>query len=506
MNSKSVANNPLLEAEGFRLLVRGVKDYAIFMLSPEGLVNSWNAGAKLIKGYDDDEVIGTHFSRFYTSEDQEKGLPATALATAKSVGVFENEGWRVRKDKSLFWAHVVIDPIIDESGTLIGFAKVTRDITERRKTAEELKNAEAALFQAQKMESIGLLTGGIAHDFNNLLNIVSNCATLLRRSLTDPKDLRLLEGIDKASSKGTVLIQQLLSFAKQQTFTLEQRNVNHIVSSFETMLRRANNNMVRFDIKLADRLPLVEIDATQLESALLNLVINACDATPPGGNILLSTEVIQLADNQIEKLPAGTYVKISVSDTGHGIPADIINRVVEPFFTTKPLGKGTGLGLSQVYGFAQQTKGGLHITSAQGQTVISIILPALEDETNETFSTRTSEKALIVDDQPDVLEIAAEVFKTLGYDVICANSAREALEIIERSGDIDVLFSDVMMPGLNGIELAHKARSVIPNIKVLLASGFTAPVLKERYAGLETFDLISKPYKVSEIAKKLRSA
>jgi PAS domain S-box-containing protein len=492
--------------EQFRLLVQGVTDYAIYMLSSDGIVTNWNAGARRIKGYEADEVIGSHFSRFYTHEDQQTGLPTTALSKAAELGAFESEGWRVRKDGTQFWAHVVIDSIRDDAGNLIGFAKVTRDVTERRKASDDLQKSQAALFQAQKMESIGLLTGGIAHDFNNLLNVMSNSVALLRYSLTDAKELRLLDGIDKAAARGMLLIQQLLSFAKQQTFKLEKRNVNRIIKSFESMLRRANNNFLRFTLELADDLPPVEIDVAQLESAILNLVINACDATPLGGIICLATEVVCLAEQNNEKIAPGTYVKISVTDTGHGIPADIIDRIIEPFFTTKPQGKGTGLGLSQVYGFAQQAKGGLHISSGAGKTCVAILLPALMETIADVPYEASCEKALIVDDQPDVLEIAAEVFKTLGYEVVCVSSAREALEILEHSSDISVLFADVMMPGMNGIELGHKAKALIPSLKVLLASGFTAPVLKERYSELEIFDLISKPYKLPEIAKKLRNS
>lgn len=502
---KDAANLLHASEEQFRLLVQGVTDYAIYMLSPAGVVTNWNAGAKRIKGYSDVEIVGKHFSTFYTVDDQQIGLPATALATAKSLGVFESEGWRVRKDGSRFWAHVVIDAIKDDRGELIGFAKVTRDVTERRKANEQLKKSQAALFQAQKMESIGLLTGGIAHDFNNLLNIITNSVVLMRPALTGSKELRLLDGIENATSRGTLLIQQLLSFAKQQTFTLEKRNLNRIIESFEPVLRRANNKLIKFDINLAAHLPYVEVDVAQLESAILNLVINACDATPEGGNIVLTTDVVALAENEIEKISAGNYVKISVLDTGHGIPPDLITRVIEPFFTTKPHGKGTGLGLSQVYGFSQQANGGLHIESSERYTKISILLPALNENIFELAHEYSTEKALIVDDQPDVLEVAAELFRTLGYEVMCASSAREALEIIESSRDIDVLFTDVMMPGMNGIELGHKAKTIVPSIKVLLASGFTTPVLKERYSELELFDVVSKPYKVSDIAKKLRS-
>ena len=503
---KKAADSLHASEERFRILVQGVTDYAIYMLSPVGIVTNWNEGARRIKGYEESEIVGAHFSQFYTVEDQQIGLPQTALATAASVGVFESEGWRVRKDGSTFWAHVVIDCIKDASGELIGFAKITRDVTERRKASEALQQTQTALFQAQKMESIGLLTGGIAHDFNNLLNITSNTVALLRPSLSGMRELRLLGCIEEAASKGALLIQQLLSFAKQQNFTLEKRNVNRIIESFEAVLRRANNNLIRFNIKLADNIPPVEIDVAQLEASILNLVINACDATPTGGSILLSTELVVLADDEIENVSAGKYVKISVSDTGHGIPADIIPRVVEPFFTTKPHGKGTGLGLSQVYGFAQQAKGTLHITSSEGQTTVSILLPTIDDEHSELHQDSVLEKVLVVDDQPDVLEIAAEVFKTLGYEVLVANSAREALEIIENSHVIDVLFTDVMMPGMNGIELGHKAKALMPGIKILLTSGFTPPVLKERYSGLESFSLVSKPYRVAEIAKKLRSA
>jgi PAS domain S-box-containing protein len=254
--------------EHFRLLVQGVTDYAIYMLSPNGEITNWNAGARRIKGYDEQEVINTHFSRFYIEEDVARGLPMKALAAAVSEGRFESEGWRVRKDGSRFWAHVVIDPIRNQLGELIGFAKVTRDITERRQAADDLERANAALFHSQKLEAIGKLTGGVAHDFNNLLSVVVNGLGVLQRRLQDPEDVRILEAMARAAGRGATLTQQLLTFARQQPLKQDNYNLNNVINSFEAVLRRASKGSVRFDLELDAELPLVRVDAAQFEAAL----------------------------------------------------------------------------------------------------------------------------------------------------------------------------------------------------------------------------------------------
>ena len=496
--------------ERFRLLVQGVTDYAIYMLSPEGTITNWNAGGRRIKGYEQDEVVGTHFSRFYTDEDRENQRPARALATAMQEGRFEGEGWRVRKDGSRFWAHVVIDPIRDESGTLIGFAKVTRDITERRNAAEALERARQALFQSQKMEAIGKLTGGVAHDFNNLLNVIVSGLDILALEIQNPRALKVLESMQRAAERGSTLTRQLLAFARKQPLKLEPHNLNSVIGSFEAVLRRAGGSAVQFELLLHPAMPPAMIDATQFETALLNLVVNARDATPAGGTITLSTRLVQLGDMEVGNLPSGQYVEVAVKDTGAGMPPEVVSRAIEPFFTTKDVGKGTGMGLSQVYGFVQQAGGDIVIDSTVGLgTAVMLYLPALEQgsATASVAGKRGAvEKALVVDDQPDVLEVAVELFRQLGYDVLSASNGKDALDIIRRTPDIEVVFSDVVMPVMTGVELARRIRFLAPHVKVLLASGYASGSPEFLESGIENFEFVSKPYRMAEIIKRLREA
>jgi nitrogen-specific signal transduction histidine kinase/CheY-like chemotaxis protein len=389
-------------------------------------------------------------------------------------------------------------------GELLGFAKITRDITERRETAEALRKAQEALFQSQKMEAIGKLTGGIAHDFNNLLSVIFNGMAVLRRDIRTDYAVRILDTMERAVTRGSTLTQQLLSFARQQPLQQEKYQINRVITSFEAVLRRANTSTQDFTIELAEPLPMVIIDAPQFEAALLNLVVNARDATASGGSISLTTEAVDLADKSINNLPAGRYVKISLRDTGEGMTPEVKARAIDPFFTTKPTGKGTGLGLSQVYGFIQQSKGDIEIESAPGKgTCVSLYLPAVEDELQSRSEAKTSEKVLVVDDQPDVLDMADEVFRSLGYEVLSANNAKDALAILQRTKDIHLLFSDVIMPGTSGLELAREAKSLRPDMNVLLASGYASPALGTDKAN-QDFEFITKPYKIADIMRKLR--
>jgi PAS domain S-box-containing protein len=493
----------------FRLLVQGVTDYAIYMLSVDGEITNWNTGAQRIKGYDADEVIGTNFSRFYTEEDRANGLPARALATARDAGRYESEGWRVRKDGRRFWAHVVIDPIYDDLGGLMGFAKITHDITERREATLALERAREALFQSQKLEAIGKLTGGVAHDFNNLLNVMVSGMELLSREIQSPMARKVLDSMQRAAARGATLTQQLLSFARKQPLQKNKHNLNQMLTTFEPVLHRICTDSIRFDMMLTPALRPVLIDATQFETGLLNLVSNARDAMPDGGSITFRTENVQLTEGAVGSLAAGQYVKLTVRDTGIGMPPSVAAQAIEPFFTTKEPGKGTGMGLSQVYGLMQQCNGDLVVETAVGEgTAIHLYLPTVEvqdeDELASIELNTGNDKALIVDDQPDVLEVASELFRNMGYDVLSANNGNDALEILKRTPDIDVLFSDLVMPGMNGLVLAQKARSLNPTIKILLASGYPMPALEE--ADLDTFNFIRKPYRMSEIMKMLRKS
>ncbi|MDM5179956.1 PAS domain S-box protein [Massilia sp. DJPM01] len=494
--------------ERFRLLVQSVTDYAIYMLSPAGLITNWNEGARRIKRLDFDDVKGSHFSRFYTDEDKRNGIPGKALRTAERDGRYETEGWRVRGDGTRFWAHVVIDPVFDSARQLIGFAKITRDITERREAALMLERTREALQQSQKLEAIGKLTGGIAHDFNNLLNVICSGIDLLRATPSDTtKHRRIMDSMERAAQRGAALTGQLLAFARQQPLALELLDINHVIASFEAVLRRAIPSSARFVIEKA-HVGTVRTDVSQFESALLNLVINARDALNDDGTISLETRQVILGDNEIDHLPAGIYALITVGDDGTGMAPEVAARALEPFFTTKAVGKGTGLGLSQVYGLMQQSGGHLVIKSVVGQgTCISLYFPAQEAELGAEPEAPSLDKALVVDDQPDVLDMTVAIFQSLGYDAIAANSGAEAMHLLQQHRDIKVLFTDVVMPDMNGVVLAQAARELAPEMKILLTSGYMSGPLREQFGdGLAQFELITKPYRLADVAKRLRAA
>jgi len=507
VTERKKAEDALRESEQrFRLLVQGVTDYAIFMLSPEGTVTNWNIGAERIKGYSHDEIVGSHFSRFYTEEDRAAGVPARALETAATVGRYEHEGLRLRKDGTRFWAHVVIDAIRDEQGKLVGFAKITRDLTEKKAAAEALEEANAALFQAQKMESIGQLTGGIAHDFNNLLSVLASGVELLSLAHKGGVDAKTIDSMRRAIDRGATLTQQLLSFARQQPLQPETRNTNRLISDFESVLRRAGNASIKFEMKLDPRVHSVLVDSARFESALLNLVVNARDAMPDGGRLTIETANATLAENEVRNLPAGEYVRVTVRDTGMGMEPEVVARAIEPFFTTKEVGKGTGLGLSQVYGFIKQSGGEIVIDSKPGHgTTMSIYLPAVVEDGEEARGNEP-ETVLIVEDEQDLMDVATSLFASMGYTVVSAPSGREAVEVLA-GRHVDVLFTDVIMAsGMDGIELAVHARENYPHIKIILASGYPLPALRQQHSNLQDFSFVNKPYRLADIARLLRTA
>jgi PAS domain S-box-containing protein len=516
MSAKPISTPGLSEARSLELLVEGVTDYAIYMLNPDGRIASWNAGAQRFKGYTKDEIIGEHFSRFYTEEDRAANLPVRALDTATKEGRFEGEGWRVRKDGTRFWAHVVIDRIADKNGKLVGFAKITRDVTERREAAEALEQARASLSQAQKMEAIGKLTGGIAHDFNNLLTVIVNSLDMLAQEHHSASGKRLIDGAQRAAQRGATLTKQLLAFARSQPLQPDRYDVNELIRGFEAVLRRACAECASFEMQLAPKLRHAMIDAPQFEVALLNLIVNARDAMPNGGHVVVRTENVMLERRaRIGTLQPGLYVQVTVQDTGVGMTPEVAQRVFEPFFTTKEIGKGTGMGLSQVYGFVTQSGGDVVIDTAVGSgTAIHLYLPAVAGTMEEEKSlldepegppTHT-ETVLIVEDEPDVLEVTVELFRHMGYDVITASNGMDAIDILKRKRDIDVLFTDVMMPkGMSGIELGRFTKKLCPDVRVILASGYPQPALAAEHADLDDFTFISKPFRWDDLENTLKN-
>lgn len=508
ITERKTAQDKLLESERkFRYLVEGVTDYAIYMISPEGIITNWNSGAQRIKGYSAEEVVGTHFSQFMTAQDREAGLADHSLEIAKLDGRYENEAWRVRKDGSLFLAHVIIDAIHNEDGELIGFAKITRDITEKKIAEDNLAKANAALFQAQKMDAIGNLTGGIAHDFNNLLSVISNGLEIFRASNLASKHLKLVETMKRAVNRGATLTQQLLSFARQQPLRADPHDVNQLINSFELMLKRAVGSNININFEFVQTPLVVMVDSTRFEAGLLNLVVNARDAMQDGGSISITSRKRFITNGEFEDLPEGDYVEVNVTDTGSGITKDNLQHVTEPFFTTKEIGKGSGLGLSQVFGFMKQSDGSLHIKSEVNLgTSVSMFFPALNDETIIADAIdETCDAVLVVEDEPDLLAATSEIFKLFGFEVYEASSGEEALELLRKGTKISLMFTDILMPGINGIELARKLRESNPSIQIILASGYPLPALKKEHGDLDEFQFLNKPYDLSDIAKAIRS-
>ncbi|MEJ7926629.1 PAS domain S-box protein [Sphingobium sp. AN641] len=493
-----------LGARRFELLVNSVFDYAIYMLDPTGHIASWNAGARRFKGYEAHEIIGSHFSRFFTDEDRASDLPGRALQTARTEGKFESEGWRVRKDGSRFWAHVVVDPIRDEDGTLIGFAKITRDNSDKKAAQEEVERTRAALYQAQKLQALGELTGGIAHDFNNLMTVIRGSADMLdREGLPPQRRQRYLRAIIETADHASTLISHLLAFGRRQPVNPEILDLNLRIDAIGDVLDRTLGGAIIVALDLAPDLWRTEVDAAQLETALLNAAFNARDAMPEGGRITIRTE------NRPATATDPDMVCVTLADTGQGMAPEVAERVFEPFFTTKPVGKGTGLGLSQIHGFAAQAGGRAEIRSAPGEgTALSLLLPrtmkiAAADKAALALShDGMGQRVLLVEDNDAVRDVGTAMLEDLGYTVVGANCAEEALTLLQ-THSVDLLLTDVVMPGRSGISLARMVRKSHPTLPILLASGYSEEIIS---GSATEFELLRKPFDTRAIDVAIQSA
>ncbi|MDQ0323353.1 PAS domain S-box-containing protein [Pararhizobium capsulatum DSM 1112] len=508
LSERKLAEQELRRSEEqFRLLVEGVTDYAIYMLTPEGNVSSWNAGAQRIKGYEPSEIIGQHFSRFYTEEDRAAELPRKALEIAATEGRFEKEGWRVRKDGTRFWASVIIDAIHAEDGSLIGFAKVTRDVTEKRQAQEALDRAQQDLFQAQKMEAVGQLTGGIAHDFNNLLTaILGSLEIAKKRAVLGQNNADLINNAIQGAKRGASLTQRLLAFSRKQDLKLERVNLAELVREMASLIERTIGPGIEIATTFPLVMPPVLSDPNQLESALLNLVVNARDAMQGGGCISIEARRQTVGAGQIKELSTGHYIVLSVTDEGEGMDVDTLEKAATPFFTTKGVGKGTGLGLPMVQGIMAQSGGALVLQSRKGEgTRAELWLPIAEPEKTETAG--TPEKAastpflersltvLAVDDDALVLMNTALMLEDLGHVAIEAHSGKDALRILESGSVPDVIITDHAMPDMTGVELAAHVAELFPDVPILLATGYA-----ELPDGVGTgLQRLSKPFMQSQL-------
>lgn len=616
------------------LLVHSVTDYAIYMLDPTGHVISWNHGAEKIKGYRSEEIIGRHFSSFYTPEDQAAGIPQLALTTALRVGRYESEGWRVRKDGTRFWADTVIEPAWD-NGQLVGFAKVTRDATARR-------NAELALFESErrfrgivntaldafaqidqagritewnpqahelfgwpreqaigkplaslcfppddastmnwvekawqtkrikqthqfkamtragrrfqaelnasvltlssgplmnifmrdlteklqmetqlrqslKMEALGQLTGGIAHDFNNILQAIGSSLEVVellgRKGQFEQADRHIQNALSSVR-RAAGLTHRLLAFARRQTLDPQTVNVNALIRGMSELLRHSIGEHIALDLAVPDDLSPVHCDANQLENAILNLAINARDAMPRGGRLRIEAADIHGDDLPARNVPdpEGHYVKITVTDSGTGMPADVKERAFDPFYTTKPAGQGTGLGLSMVYGFTHQSGGYCAIESEQGEgTRVTLLLPrytgpaqaSVQQNANLERPAVHGERVLLVEDQAAIRNAIYEILTKLGYRVTQASDGLEGVSIIMASAPFDLIISDIGLPGINGRSLAETVRGQHPHVPVLLMTGYDANMNATSHLA-DGMALLSKPFSMNALNEQAR--
>ena len=495
--------------QSYRLLLKGVSDYAIYMLDPAGLVRSWSPGAEKIKGYRADEIIGRHVREFYSEHDRKAGLPEAVLDIAAREGRFEGQGQRVRKDGSVFYASAVIEAIRDDAGELVGFAKVTRDITEQHEAQVALEQTREQLAQAQKMEAIGQLTGGIAHDFNNLLMIVSGYAQILQRRLAEPKDARAIEAIRTAVNRGEKLTRQLLAFSRRQKLMPVVVDLRQRIDAVRDMLAPSLQGNIELTCDVEDKIWPVEVDLGELELALVNIAVNARDAMPEGGKITLSARNVLLKPGSAAGALEGEFVALAIIDTGSGMTPEVLARVFEPFFTTKPVGKGTGLGLAQVHGFANQSGGAVTASSEEDRgTVVTIYLPRSLAELSEAeVSTPALEASqgtvLVVEDSREVADVTSSLLEQIGFRVVRAENAGEALRHLQQGIEFDLVFSDIVMPGaLDGLGLAQVCRERFPDVPILLTSGYSDAV---ETAGAQ-FDILRKPFEISALEHAIELA
>jgi signal transduction histidine kinase/CheY-like chemotaxis protein/HAMP domain-containing protein len=405
------------------------------------------------------------------------------------------------------WREISAFPSVD------GLVIFSRDVTAHKQALEARRQIEEQLHQSQKMEALGQLTGGVAHDFNNLLMVISGNLELIDDRAANRNGVQeFAVAARKAAHRGARLTAQLLAFSRRQTLNPKPVHAGTLVRDFQELLQRAVGDGCAIRLLVEDRLWLCHADPAQLETALLNLALNARDAMPAGGELEIDVRNVNLRDGTIANVSAGPYVRLSVRDTGCGMDPETRDRVFEPFFTTKEVGRGTGLGLSMVYGFVRQSGGHVTIESEIGAgTTIDLYLPRSNQAPAPAADLPQigdvpagSERILMVEDDDDVLDVTSELLRQLGYQVQCARNGTDAIEVLKAGTRFDLLFTDVVMPpGINGVELGREARRLCSGIKVLLTSGNAADVLA-RHGAEDEFPIIGKPYRRADLAQYLR--
>lgn len=484
----------------------------MLVMNLDGVITAINPAWSVFLGWDEAELTGTKLSQFITVHDLPRWEAAfNDLLKSRRPRICEvRVRTRAGSSRTIAWSAVIGHDFVQAAG---------RDVTAEREAEESLRHAEEALRQSQKMDAIGQLTGGIAHDFNNLLMGIMGALSLIKRRIAANRHEDVTGLIDAGISSATraaALVHRLLAFARQQTLDPQPLSVNRLIEGMMDLMRRSLGEQISFEGKLSASAWPVMTDANQLENALLNLVINSRDAMPAGGHLVIETSnitIVRSEGTRKDDIEAGDYTVISVNDTGSGMPANVLAKVFDPFFTTKPLGQGTGLGLSMVYGFVKQSNGHVQIESEVGKgTTIKLLFPRHKGEIAGEFAAASveaprgaGETVLLVEDDSSVRKLIADVLRDLGYACVEAHDGLAALPILNSSMRLDLLITDVGLPGLNGRQVADIGRQRRPDLKVLFVTGYAAHATV-RSGFLEAgMDMITKPFNLDDLAIKIRS-
>ncbi len=475
-----------------RSIVDNAND-GIIVLDRTGIIININDKACEMHGFPKEALVGTHIRLLETSHDQDERAERMRQLLAGEALVYES--MHSKRDGTPIYLEISSKAIT--IGEEVFIQSFYRDITEKKRLQEHV-------FQSQKMDSIGVLAGGIAHDFNNILTAIIGHSEIIRRTSLDEKALRSLNVIEEASRRAGRMISKLLGFARKSNFEIVPLNVNDVIFDTVKLLERVIDKKIQLTVELDNRLPSVQGDVTQLEQVIMNLIVNARDAMPQGGRITVRTALRIVVKGMIDVppyVPPGDYVVMSVSDTGIGIPKDILDKIYEPFFTTKERGKGTGLGLSMVYGVVKEHKGFIAVQSEQNRgTVFTVYLPVSQTpvkaygEDQQLPALTGTETVLVVDDEQAILHAVQDALSVNGYKVFAVGDALAALGIFKRlANEIDLVITDIVMPGLNGKELIGRIKAVNPDVKVLAISGYTKYVAPKDEIG-EINGFLQKPF------------